>query len=240
MADLDALDAAERVSFVGNAKAVAPLSGSLTLALTGAVAALRGRKVTLPNLQLHAGEALALTGPSGAGKSTAIAAIAGLVPLAEGRITVCGVALDGSTADAWRARIALIPQVPHFPDQTLRDWLAPAGPSADPCADPWPALQLAEADGVVQRLPSGLDTRLGESGGGVSGGEARRLMIARAILSGRELILADEPTADLDPETAAQVIRALVRLKDNGHSLIVATHDSSLAEAMDRSIEMPT
>ena len=236
VADLDALDAIERVGFVGNAEAAAPLTGLLTLSLSGAVAALRGRKVTLPDLQLHAGEALALTGPSGAGKSTALAAIAGLVPSVAGRIFVCGQPLNDDTADAWRARIALIPQVPHFPDQTLRDWLALDGRGADP----WPALQQAEAAGVVQRLPDGLDTRLGERGGGVSGGEARRLMIARAILSGRELILADEPTADLDPETAAQVIRALVRLKDNGHSLIVATHDSSLAEAMDRSIELRT
>src|SRR5690606_20431198 len=160
-------------------------------------------------------------GPSGAGKTTALAAIAGLVPLADGRITVCGRALDDTTADAWRACIALIPQAPHFPDQTLRDWLDPDGRGADP----WPALQQAEADGVVRRLPGGLDARLGETGGGVSGGEARRLMIARAILSGRALILADEPTADLDPDTAAQVSRALIRLKDAGHSLIVATHD---------------
>lgn len=236
VADLDALDATERVGFVGNAKAVAPLPGRLTLSLAGAVAALPGREVSLPDLRLTAGDALALTGPSGAGKSTALAAIAGLLPLAKGGISVCGRPLDADTADAWRARIALIPQMPHFPDQTLRDWLDPDGRSAGL----WSALQQAEADRVVRRLPDGLDTRLGESGGGVSGGEARRLMIARAILSGRELILADEPTADLDPETAAQVIRALVRLKDTGHCLIVATHDSSLAEAMDRSVELRT
>ncbi|HEY9039454.1 MAG TPA: ATP-binding cassette domain-containing protein [Roseovarius sp.] len=236
VADLDALDAAERVDFVGDAKPVPPLPGPLTLLLEAAVAALPGREVPLPDLRLTAGQALALTGPSGAGKSTALAAIAGLVPLAGGRISVCGSPLDAGTADAWRARIALIPQVPHFPDQTLQDWLDPDGRGADP----WPALQLAEAQGIVQRLPAGLDTRLGETGGGVSGGEARRLMVARAILSGRELILADEPTADLDPETAAQVIRALIRLKESGHSLIVATHDPVLADAMGRSVEVPS
>lgn len=234
VADLDALDAAGRVGFLGRAEATAPLSGPLTLTLADAVAALPGRKVPLPDLQLGAGEALALTGPSGAGKSTALAAIAGLIPLTEGRITVCGQSLDHDTADAWRARIALVPQAPHFPDQSLQDWLDPD----ERGADPWPALALAEAEDVARRLPDGLDTRLGETGGGVSGGEARRLMIARAILSGRELILADEPTADLDPETAAQVIRALTRLKDDGHSLIVATHDPALADAMDRSIEV--
>jgi len=233
--DLDALDAAERVGFLGGADAAAPLAGPLALTLTGAVAALPGRNVPLPDLRLCVGEALALSGPSGAGKSTALGAIAGLVPLASGRISVCGQTLDDDTADAWRARIALIPQMPHFPDQTLRDWLDPD----ERGANPWPALHQAEAEGIVRRLPDGLDTRLGESGGGVSGGEARRLMIARAILSGRELILADEPTADLDPDTAAQVIRALIRLKDDGHSLIVATHDPALVDAMERSIEVP-
>lgn len=234
VAELDELDAARRVRFVGQAEASSPLPGTLVLELSGAVAALPGREVVLPDLQLSAGESLALTGPSGAGKSTGLAAIAGLVPLSAGSISVCGVALDDDTADAWRARIALVPQSPHFPDQTLRDWLDPDGRGVDP----WPALALAEANKVAERLPDGLETRLGQTGGGVSGGEARRLMIARAVLSGRELILADEPTADLDPDTAALVIRALTRLKGDGHSLIVATHDPALVAAMDRSVEV--
>lgn len=235
VSELDALDAAERVAFLGQGDAAATLSGALTLQLSGSVAAIPGRNVALPDLQLKAGQSLALTGPSGAGKTTALSAIAGLVPLAEGRISVCGVLLDETTADSWRARIALIPQAPHFPDQALRRWLDPD----EGGADPWPALKLAEADRVVRRLPDGLDTRLGETGGGMSGGEARRLLLARAVLSGRELILADEPTADLDPETAALVIQTLTRLQEQGHSVIVATHDPVLAAAMDRIVEMP-
>ena len=234
VAELDELDAARRVRFVGQAEASSPLPGTLVLELSGAIAALPGRGVALPDLQLSAGESLALTGPSGVGKSTGLAAIAGLVPLASGSISVCGMSLNNDTADAWRARIALVPQSPHFPDQTLRDWLDPDGRGVDP----WSALALAEANKVAERLPDGLETRLGQTGGGVSGGEARRLMIARAVLSGRELILADEPTADLDPDTAALVIRALTRLKGDGHSLIVATHDPALVAAMDRSVEV--
>jgi ATP-binding cassette subfamily C protein CydD len=71
------------------------------------------------------------------------------------------------------------------------------------------ALALASARDIVARLPDGLDAELGETGGGVSGGEARRLMLARAALSGRPVLLADEPTADLDTTTAAEVIAAL-------------------------------
>lgn len=234
VAELDALDRADRLRFIGDAKACAPLSGPLSLDLTDAVVAISGLEVPLPDFQLSAGESVALTGASGVGKTTALAAIAGLVPLVRGRPLVNGVALDDTTADAWRAGMALIPQAPHFPDQTLRSWLDPESSGTDP----WPALKHAEADGVAARLPEGLETRLGESGGGVSGGEARRLLIARAIHSGRELILADEPTADLDPETARLVIGSLIRLKQQGHSLIVATHDPALAAAMDRIVEI--
>lgn len=233
--DLDRLDAADRVTFPGNAAPVGPLPGPLSLEVKRAVIGLPGRDILLPDLQLTAGEAVALTGPSGSGKSTALAAIAGLVPLKTGQIDVSGRPLDDRTADAWRARIALIPQAPHFPDQSLADWLDTCGNRAGP----WTALESAGAGDLVRKLPDGLDTCLGETGGGVSGGEARRLMIARAVMTGRELILADEPTADLDPETGALIIRALGQLKQEGHTLIVATHDPVLAAAMDRQIEMP-
>lgn len=234
IAELEELDAAERVAFLGAARATAPLAGPISLELCGAAVAYSGRILSLPDFKLNPGESVALVGPSGVGKSTTLAAIAGLVPLAQGRISVCGVTLDEGTADAWRARIALIPQTPHFSDQRLRNWLDPGADEADL----WDALTVAEADRIVTRLPDGLDTHLGETGGGVSGGEARRLMIARAVLSGRELILADEPTADLDPDTAALVIASLKRLKDAGHSLIVATHDPAVFDAMDTTVDV--
>lgn len=234
VAELDGLDAAERVPLVGAGTRAKPLPGDLAVELSGAVAALPGRAIALPDLHLEAGQSLALTGPSGIGKTTALAAIAGLVPLASGEIAVCGKPLDGSTADPWRARLSLIPQQPHFPDETLARWLDPDGTGRDP----WPALESAEAREIVERLPDGLATRLGETGGGVSGGEARRLMIARAALDDGDLILADEPTADLDAETAGLIIEALLRLQRQGRTLIVATHDAALAEALDRQTQM--
>ena len=232
--ELDALDEAERAELVGKGERATPLAGAFHLRSTGAVAPLPGRRVHLPDLSLGAGESLALTGPSGAGKSTALAAIAGLVPLASGRIEVCGKPLGPNTADAWRARIALIPQRVHFPDTALRNWLVPEGDDAELAR----ALDMADAAGIVARLPDGLDTRLGETGGGISGGEARRLMVARAILAGGDLVLADEPTADLDEVTAGRVIAALLRLNAEGRAVIVATHDPRLAAAMDRQVEV--
>lgn len=232
--ELDALDEAERTELVGKGERAAPLAGEFRLRSTGAVASLPGRRVRLPDISLGAGESVALTGPSGAGKSTALAAIAGLVPLVSGRIEVCGQPLGPDTADAWRARIALIPQRVHFPDTALRDWLAPHGDDVELGL----AVDIADASGVVARLPEGLETRLGETGGGISGGEARRLMVARAILAGTDLVLADEPTADLDEVTAGRVIAALLRLNAEGRAVIVATHDPRLAAAMDRQVEV--
>jgi ATP-binding cassette subfamily C protein CydD len=234
VAELDALDAAERVAFVGSGMPTDSLAGPISVSSKGGVVDLKGRKIRLPDFSLQQGDTLALVGPSGVGKTTALAAIAGLVPVHLGDIRVCNHALDAETADAWRGRIALVPQRPHFPDETLGEWLD----TRQTGADPWPALRLADADEIVHRLPDGLDTRLGETGGGVSGGEARRLLLARAIHTGADLILADEPTADLDSETAARVIAALHRMQREGRSVIVATHDPDLAAAMDQQVQV--
>jgi ATP-binding cassette subfamily C protein CydD len=233
-AELDALDAVDRHAFVGSGHPSAPLPGPLHVTTSGAVVDFRGHRVRLPDIALGAGQSLSVTGPSGSGKSTTLAAIAGLVPLAEGRVDVCGRKLDPINADAWRARIGFVPQRPHVGDMALGDWLDITGTGADP----WPALRRADADGIVLKMPDGLATRLGETGGGVSGGEARRLLLARAVMMGGDLILADEPTADLDRDTARRIIDALVALQADGRTILVATHDPALAAAMDHRIEI--
>jgi ATP-binding cassette subfamily C protein CydD len=119
----------------------------------------------------------------------------------------------------------------HMPDVSLRDFLSPDGTGDIPAA-----LKLARAEGIVAALPEGLATRLGETGAGVSGGEARRLLIARAILRGADVVLADEPTADLDAATGADVVAALRGLADAGASVLVASHDPAVIAAMDRSV----
>ncbi|NIY97278.1 ATP-binding cassette domain-containing protein, partial [Salipiger sp. HF18] len=118
----------------------------------------------------------------------------------------------------------------HVPDMTLRRFLDPHDGGADLNA----ALRDARAEGIVAALPEGLETVLGETGAGVSGGEARRLLIARAFLSGADVILADEPTADLDAANGAAITEALVALAKGGRTVIVATHDPALAAAMGR------
>ncbi|WP_425101816.1 ABC transporter ATP-binding protein/permease [Tropicibacter sp. S64] len=226
--ELRALEASPGAAVLGQGARETLPTGKV-LRLENAVA----QGVSLPDMEIGAGQSIALTGPSGSGKSTTLSAIAGLLRLEAGQITLDGLPLDDTNADGWRARLALVSQNPHFADMALRDWLDPDGLGGAQAA-----LREAGAERIVADLPKGLDTRLGESGAGVSGGEARRLMLARALLRQADVILADEPTADLDEGTARQVIQALIRAKTHGAVVIVATHDPVLAAAMDRQIPL--
>ncbi len=232
MHELTALETDPPLAILGTAQPVPRLAGPASIALAGVRVARGDRALALPDMQIAAGQAVALTGPSGAGKSTVLDTVLGLVRPDAGQITVAGQPLDDATADAWRARCALVPQTVHVPDVTLRAFLDPTGQAGDPAA----ALARAQASDIVAALPDGLDTRLGETGAGVSGGEARRLMLARAFLSGADVILTDEPTADLDAKTAAQIIAALCAARDAGATVLAATHDPALIAAFDRAV----
>ncbi|WP_372612903.1 thiol reductant ABC exporter subunit CydD [Aquicoccus sp.] len=194
-----------------------------------------GAPLRFPDLDIAAGDSLAITGPSGSGKTMLLSLLAGLSAPDAGEIEVAGRPLDDTTTDGWRARLAWVPQGVHFLSGSLRHNLAP-GATAEELAD---ALGRAHAQAVVQRLPRGLDTRLGELGTGVSGGEARRLMLARAIHAAPDVLIADEPTADLDPETAQEVTQQLLALSQQGVTLIIATHDMRLANRMTHRLELP-
>lgn len=170
------------------------------------------------DLVLPVGETLALVGPSGAGKSTVLAAIAGEIAPAAGRIAALPATLLTQRTelfvDSLRGNLTLAD--PQAGDAELAAALAAAG--------------LAE---VVAGLPQGLDTRLGEGGLGLSGGQARRLTLARLILRDAPLWLLDEPTDGLDGPTARDVLR---RIKANAgrRTLIIATHLAREAEIADR------
>jgi ATP-binding cassette subfamily C protein CydD len=232
--ELAEAEAMQEAEILGSGGASDTAGTAPILALCG----LRLGELAFPDLTIHQSEAVAITGPSGSGKSTLLSLIGGLERPDEGDITLDGTPLDASIADAWRARIAWVPQAAQMLAGPLRRALALGRPTRPSDADIDAALALASARDIVARLPGGLDAELGETGGGVSGGEARRLMLARAALSGRPVLLADEPTADLDTTTAAEVIAALLALKARGVTVIVATHDTALAAAMDRQISL--
>ena len=214
----------------GRGARVPPLPGPAQVALLGC--RLPSGK-PLPDITIAPGERVALVGPSGSGKTSALRLMAGLTLPDQGRVLVAGQPLRAEIADAWRSRLGWMPQAPHFLTGSLRANLSLGRPG-----DLARALRGAAVDQVARALPRGLDTRLGETGGGLSGGEARRMTLARAIVSAPDLILADEPTADLDPATAALVTEGLLAEAARGATLIVATHDPALAARMDRLIDL--
>lgn len=229
-ADLARWEAAETPELPGQGAAAAPLPGPATIRLAGAMTP-GGR--ALPDIAIAAGETVALVGPSGAGKTTLLRLMAGLLPVAGGRVEVAGQPLQDDNADGWRARIGWMPQAPHFLNASLR-----SNVTLGQGGDPGPALRAASVADVAAALPQGWNTRLGETGGGLSGGEARRLTLARAIHGAPDVILADEPTADLDAATAAAVTESLLAQAARGATLVVATHDMALAARMGRIIRL--
>lgn len=180
------------------------------------------------------GGRLAIAGPSGAGKSTLIAAIAGLVPF-QGEVRIGGTPLDAATADGLRAGMAFVGQHPFLLARSLHANLAFHG-AGDPAALS-AAVTAVRLDRLVERLPRGLATPLGEQGFGLSGGEARRLALARAMVAGRGLLIADEPTADLD-EATAEAVRVALLAAAEGRTLIVATHDPVLIARIGRTVRI--
>ncbi|RGP36397.1 thiol reductant ABC exporter subunit CydD [Pseudotabrizicola alkalilacus] len=206
------------------------LSGPASVALLGCFTP-SGR--ALPDIAIAAGERVALVGASGAGKTSALRLMAGLELPQRGAVVVAGQVLTADAADGWRARLGWMPQAPHFLAGSLRQNLTLGRTGNLP-----QALDRAAIGAVVQALPQGLSTRLGETGAGLSGGEARRITLARAVFGQPDLLLADEPTADLDPETARSVTEGLLAQSAQGVTLVVATHDKALAARMDRIIDL--
>lgn len=183
-------------------------------------------------LDVCPGERLALVGVSGSGKSTLIGLLARLADPTAGRVTCGGTDLRDGDEDAWRARVAWVPQRPALVAGSIADNVRMSNPSASDAAVR-AALRSANADALADGLPEGIATRVGDGGRRLSTGEAQRVALARAFLRDPSLVLLDEPAASLDPEGAALVEDAIARLC-RGRTAVVATHRLGLARTADR------
>ncbi|WP_421846545.1 ATP-binding cassette domain-containing protein [Novosphingobium sp.] len=169
------------------------------------------------------GSRIALTGPSGSGKTQVIEALAGLRSPFHA-LALGGTPLGDLPSAPIRAQIALAPQEPMLIAGTVADNLRIARPGLDAAAMEQ-ALRTAQLWPRIARMPQGLDTVLGEDGGVLSGGERKRLSIARALLAERPWLLLDEPSEGLDAATEAALVEALRGWLDTrGAGLVIASH----------------
>ena len=182
----------------------------------------RGPALDGVSFRVPAGETLILTGPSGAGKSTVLEILLGFVRPDSGRVTLNGADISTLVPAAQARLVGWIGQRPVLFSGTIRDNIRFARPEASD-TEIEAAAGFARLDSVAATLPLGLDTRVGDGGYGLSGGQAQRVAIARAFLKNAPLLLLDEPTAHLDPATEAEVLDGLRRLAI-GRTVILASH----------------
>jgi len=179
-----------------------------------------------------AGRTTAIIGPSGAGKSTLLQLLLGLEQPQQGSVLVDGVALAQSDRATWHRQISWVPQRPRLFAGTLRENILIAMPDADDAALRTAASRAA-LDPVVARLPRGWETPLGEHGYGLSGGEAQRIALARALLRDAPVLILDEATQQLDPASIDVINHVLAQLAADGRTIIQVGHRMALAERAD-------
>ncbi len=188
-------------------------------------------------LDVPQGSRVALLGPSGSGKSTLAALALRIVSPASGCVTLGGVDVAQLAAADLRTRIGMLNQTTHLFSDTIRANLLLGDPRAD-AARLWAALDAARVGDMVRALPDGLDAWVGEAGAGFSGGEGRRLALARALLSPATILILDEPCAGLDAETERGFLSTLNDLDTTGaggaRTIILIAHRLTGVERLDR------
>jgi ATP-binding cassette subfamily C protein CydC len=184
------------------------------------------------SLQLPAGSRTAILGPSGAGKSTIAALLLKLHAPTAGRIRLGPADLATLPAEAVRAKIAYLSQTTHLFADTIRNNLLLGDPSADD-TKLWAALDAAQLAETIRALPDGLSTWLGEAGNSLSGGQGRRLALARTLLSSAPILILDEPCAGLDLATETAFYETL-NTAAPGRTLLLIAHRLTGVEKLDR------
>ena len=194
----------------------------MPLALTGVSLVVPARGIT------------AVCGPSGAGKSTLADLLLGLLQPSTGRILVDGEPIAGQRLHAWRQAVGYVPQETFLFHDTIRANLVMARPGAAE-AELRTALRGAAAEELVDRLPKGLETVLGDRGVRLSGGERQRLALARALLRQPSILVLDEATSSLDNEIERLIQHALGCLHGQ-MAIVIIAHRMSTVRIADQII----
>jgi ATP-binding cassette, subfamily C, bacterial CydD len=190
-------------------------------------AALQGLTFEIPP-----GQRIALVGTSGAGKTTVVNLLLGFLTPTEGRILIGEQALCDIALEDWRRHLAWVPQQPRLFQGSIADNIRLGRPDAAPEAVR-EAARRARADGFIEALADGYESLVGERGAGLSGGQIQRVALARAFLRDAPLVILDEATANLDPESERLVQEGIDELARD-RTLLVIAHRLATVRRADR------
>ncbi len=241
---ISGMESLERVEGLLAVETVEPYRGRRRIEFTGSVR-IESVSFSYPDgapvisdldLEIGAGERVAIVGPNGAGKSTLVSLLLGLYRPDEGRLYAEGIPYDDLDMSHLRAQVGAVLQDPILFSATIRENIAYAMPDVDEEALRRVAA-LAVVDEFAESLPAGYETEVGDEGVLLSGGQRQRVAIARAMLRGPALLILDEPTTYLDAQSAMALMAGLRDL-DPAPSLLIVTHDPLIAAEADRIVEL--
>lgn len=217
--------------------AIATDTGGVTVQLLGLSGRINGEALFAPlSLELAAGERLAIIGPSGCGKSTVLERIAGLVRDGDGAVVINGQSQPDVTEARWLDMVSYLQQNSWLFDSTVAAHLKTGSPGATE-GELWAVLEAVDLADRIAAETDGLHCRLGDQGSRFSGGEQRRLALARALLRPAPLLLLDEPFTGLDQATRRRLVSRIEPWL-TGRTCIMAAHDAEALPAVDRTINL--
>jgi len=182
------------------------------------------------SFSIPAGKKVAVVGPSGSGKSTLVRLLFRFYEIADGNISIDGQSLNKCTQQSLRSVIGIVPQDTVLFNNTIRYNIGYANPEATD-EQILSAAHSADLGTLIERLPEGLDTVVGERGLKLSGGEKQRMAIARVILKAPQIIIFDEATSSLDSRSEQAILKALNAVSENATTLVIAHRLSTIIDA---------
>lgn len=212
------------------AKTIDEIDGEITFSNVSFGYAANNRALHQINLKIRPGETVALVGPSGAGKSTICSLLPRFYEVNEGSIKIDGVDIRDFKLQSLRSHIGIVQQDVFLFDGTIRENIAYGDLNASE-EDIWYAAQRAQLTDVINALPEGMDTLIGERGVKLSGGQKQRLSISRIFLKNPKILILDEATSALDTETEQAIQQALNELSIGRTTLVIAHRLATIKDA---------